>query len=141
MVIDLFARKVLSYAVSPNSDTELVAAAFQKAYDLRHPPAGVIFHSDQGSAYTAYSFRKKLRDLKVVQSFSNPGTPYDNAVAESFFSIMKREELSHNWYNTADELEKTVADFISFFNGYRPLQKLGNLTPDQYESRYWDGHK
>ena len=141
VVIDLFARKVLSYAVSPNSDTELVVAAFQKAYDLRHPPAGVIFHSDQGTAYTAYSFRKKLRDLKVVQSFSNPGTPYDNAVAESFFSIMKREELSHNWYNTADELEKTVADFISFFNGYRPLQKLGNLTPNQYESRYWNEHK
>ena len=59
VVIDLFARKVLSYAVSPNSDTELVVAAFQKAYDLRHPPAGVIFHSDQGAAYTAYSFRKK----------------------------------------------------------------------------------
>ena len=49
---------------------------------------------------------------------------------------MKREELSHNWYETPDELEKTVADFISFFNGYRPLQKLGNLTPDQYEVRY-----
>ena len=62
--------------------------------------------------------------------------PYDNAVAESFFSIMKREELSHNWYETPDEIEKNVADFISFFNGYRPLQKLGNLTSDQYESRY-----
>ena len=82
-----------------------------------------------------------LRELKVVQSFSNPGTPYDNAVAESFFSIMKREELSHNWYETPEALEKTVAGFISFFNGYRPLRKLGNLTPDQYESRYWNEHK
>ena len=83
----------------------------------------------------------KIDMMKFVQSFSDPGTPYDNAVAESFFSIMKREELSHNWYSTVSELEKTVADFISFFNGYRPLQKLGNLTPNQYESRYWNAHK
>ena len=141
VVIDLFARKVLSFAISPNCDTALVKMTFQKAYEQRRPPEGLIFHSDQGSVYTAYSFRKMLRELKVVQSFSNPGTPYDNAVAESFFSIMKREELSHNWYETPEELEKTVAGFISFFNGYRPLRKLGNLTPDQYESRYWNEHK
>ena len=136
VVIDLFARKVLSCAISPNSDAAFVKKTFQRAYEQRCPSEGLIFHSDQGSPYTAYSFRKWLRDLKVVQSFSNPGTPYDNAVAESFFSIMKREELSHNWYETPEELEKTVAGFISFFNGYRPLRKLGNLTPDQYESRY-----
>ena len=141
VVIDLFARKVLSFAISPNCDTALVKKTFQKAYEQRRPPEGLIFHSDQGSVYTAYSFRKMLRELKVVQSFSNPGTPYDNAVAESFFSIMKREELSHNWYETPEALEKTVAGFISFFNGYRPLRKLGNLTPDQYESRYWNEHK
>ncbi len=82
-----------------------------------------------------------MLDLKVVQSFSNPGTPYDNAITESFFSIMKREELSHNYYHTPDELEKTVADFISFFNGCRPLHKLGNLMPDQYESLYQESHK
>ena len=141
VVIDLYARKVLSYAVSANGDTALVTETFQKAYNLRHPPEGIIFHSDQGTMYSAYSFRKKLRDLKVVQSFSNPGTPYDNAVAESFFSIMKREELSHNWYHSAEELDNTVSDFIDFFNGYRPLQKLGNLTPNQYESLYWEEHK
>ena len=141
VVIDLFARKVLSFAISPNCDTALVKKTFQKAYEQRRPPEGLIFHSDQGSVYTAYSFRKMLRELKVVQSFSNPGTPYDNAVAESFFSMMKREELSHQWYDTPDELEKTVADYISYFNSYRPLQKLGNLTPDQYESMYWAKHK
>ena len=141
VVIDLYARKVLSHAISPNSDVALVKKTFQKAYEQRCPSEGLIFHSDQGSVYTAYTFRKRLRELKVVQSFSNPGTPYDNAVAESFFSMMKREELSHQWYDTPDELEKTVADYISYFNSYRPLQKLGNLTPDQYESMYWAKHK
>jgi hypothetical protein len=55
-------------------------------------------------------------------------------VAESFSSIMKQEELSLNWYETPEELEKTVADYISNFNSYRPLQKHGNLNPDQHES-------
>ncbi|MBR6125231.1 IS3 family transposase [Candidatus Saccharibacteria bacterium] len=141
VVIDLYARKALSHAISPNSDTALVKKIFQKAYEQRCPSEGLIFHGDQGSVYTAYSFRKKLRDLKVVQSFSNPGTPYDNAVAESFFSMMKREELSHKWHDSLDELEKTVADYISYFNSYWLLQKLGNLTPDQYESLYWAKHK
>ena len=141
IIIDLFARKVLSYVISASNNMDLVMTTFQKAYELRYPPEGLMFHSDQGQAYTAYKFRKHLRDLKVIQSFSNPGTPYDNAVAESFFSIMKREELSHNWYHTLEELDNTVADFIQFFNSYRPLRKLGNLTPDQYESRYWSEHK
>ncbi len=141
VIIDLYARKVISYAISEHGDTALVKETFQNAYDCRCPGEGLIFHSDQGMMYAAFEFRKMLRDLKVVQSFSNPGTPYDNAVAESFFSIMKREELSHNWYHTMDELDKTISDFISFFNGYRPLQKLGNLTPEQYESQYEKANK
>lgn len=81
----------------------------------RGEPQGLLFHSDQGTQYSAYEFRKYLRDLGVSQSFSNPGTPYDNAITESFLSVMKREEL----YHTQDELEKTVSDFIFFFSGYR----------------------
>ena len=74
-----------------------------------------------------------LREHGVTQSFSNPGTPHDNAVAEAFFSIMKREEISHNFYHSAEELEKTVDDFIVFYNSMRPHQKLHNLSPDQFE--------
>ncbi len=141
VIIDLFSRKVLTYTISLNNDTKLIMDTFQKAFDLRGKPEGLTFHSDQGTSYTAYKFRKYLRDLKVVQSFSNPGTPYDNAVAESFFSIMKREELSHNWYNSLKELDDTVSEFIKFFNSYRPLQKLGNIPPDEYELRYQNSTK
>ena len=55
-----------------------------------------------------------------------------------FFSIMKREELSHNYYHSFEELEKTVSEYIDFFNGMRPHQKMGNLTPDEIERRYYE---
>lgn len=78
-----------------------------------------------------------LRELGVTQSFSNPGTPHDNAVAEAFFSIMKREEISHNYYHTLEELETTVNDFIVFYNTMRPHRKLRNLSPDQFEKAFF----
>jgi len=138
VVIDLFSRKALSYGISPEMDTNLVRTTFMKAFESRSRPSGLTFHSDQGTQYTAYEFRKLLRELGVRQSLSNPGTPHDNAVAEAFFSILKREELSHNWYNTPDALEKTVGEYIDFYNQKRPHRKLKLQTPDQFEKRYWD---
>lgn len=137
VVIDLFSRMVLSYGISPEMNTDLVRTTFMKAFEARNRPVGLTFHSDQGSQYTAYSFRKMLRDLGVRQSLSNPGTPHDNAVAEAFFSILKREELSHNWYNSAEELDKTIREYIEFYNFKRPHRKLNLQTPDQCEREYW----
>ena len=138
VVIDIFSRKVLSYKISDKNDTALVLAAFQIAFIARNRPPGLTFHSDQGLQYSAYKFRKYLRDCGVTQSFSNPGTPYDNAVAESFFSIMKREERSHNYYHSLEELDETVAGYVDFFNGMRPHLKMGNMTPDEIEQRYYE---
>ena len=78
-----------------------------------------------------------LRECGVIQSFLNPGTPHDNAVAEAFFSIMKREEISHNYYHTEEELDKTVTDFIDFYNSMRPHRKLHNFPPDQFEKSFF----
>lgn len=77
-----------------------------------------------------------MKDNGVKQSFSSPGTPYDNAVAESMNSIMKREEISHHWYHTIGELRDAVTEFVSYYNGYRTIKKLGDITPDEYERRY-----
>ena len=98
VIIDLFSRKAIAHKISANNDTALVLETFKIAYNERDKPQGLLFHSDQGTQYSAYEFRKCLRDWGVKQSFSNPGTPYDNAVAESFFSMMKQEELSHNYF-------------------------------------------
>ena len=137
-VIDLFSRKVLSFGISPEMDTDLVKKTFLRAFERRNHPEGLTFHSDQGTQYTAFEFRKILREYGVRQSLSNPGTPHDNAVAEAFFSILKREELSHNWYNSAEELKNTVRDYVDFFNSKRPHRKLKLQTPDHFEQEYWE---
>ncbi len=80
-----------------------------------------------------------MRRLNVKQSFSYPGMPYDNAVAESFFSSMKVEELSHHFYETPEELKRDVAEYVEFFNSKRIHQKLGYKTPDQIEEMYVSG--
>lgn len=133
VIIDLFSRKVLAHGISPENNMELVQGTFQQAFESRNHPEGLTFHSDQGVQYTAYPFRKLLTELKVRQSLSNPGTPHDNAVMEAFFSAFKREELSHNWYNSPDELERTVAEYVEFYNLKRPHRKLNMQTPDQFE--------
>ena len=102
-------------------------------------PEGLIFHSDQGVQYTAFEIRKHLRKLGVKTSFSNQGTPLDNAVAESFFACMKRKELSHNYYYDLLTLRNDVADYVDFFNNMRPHQKLGMLTPSAAEEMFAAG--
>ncbi len=136
VVIDLYARKVVAYDVAEHATGEFVRNIFDKAFESRNSPSNLIFHSDQGTQYTSFGFRKHLRKLNVTQSFSNPGMPLDNAVAESFFSLMKKEELSHNYYNLVEELEHDVADYIDFFNNMRPHFKLGMLTPSEAESKF-----
>lgn len=92
-VIDLFSRRVVSYGISPKNSTRLITSTFKAAWSQREPGEGLVFHSNQGAQYTAYSFQKLLRERGVTQSFSNPGTPHDNAVEETFFSTLKKEEL------------------------------------------------
>ena len=85
VVLDLFSRRILSYSISDSINTALTLAAFDDAFQSRDPPQDLMFHSDQGAQYTSYIFRAHLKELHIKQSFSTPGTPYDNSVCESFF--------------------------------------------------------
>ena len=89
IVMDLFSRKIISWHISGKPDADLVITAFKKAYDKRNQPEGLMFHSDRGFQYTAFSFRQSLDSLNVVQSFSKKGYPFDNACCESFFKYLK----------------------------------------------------
>jgi transposase InsO family protein/transposase-like protein len=137
VVIDLYARKVLSYGISKDFNVELVMDTFSRAYDAREQPSKLMFHSDQGVQYTSYIFRELLRNKKVDQSFSKPGAPYDNAIAEAFFASMKKEELFRNIYDSADDLIVSVCEYVDFFNNNRPHQRLGFKTPNQAEEAFW----
>ena len=136
VIIDLFSRKVIAHEIDSNQESPIIEKAFQEAYQVRKPAKGLIFHSDQGGQYTAYKFRKLLRTLGVKQSFSAPGCPYDNAVAEAFFRTLKAEEVSRRQYRSESELRSSIDEYIDFFNNIRPHQKFQYRTPDQVESDY-----
>jgi len=141
IVIDLFSRMILAHRTAAEITSKIVWDTFEEAFERRKRPTGLTFHSDQGTQYTDYYFRKRLKALGVKQSFSNPGSPLDNAVAESFFACMKREELSHHYYNTMKELDQAVSEYIEFYNTIRVHQRLGNITPLQAEKEFYANHK
>lgn len=138
VVIDLFSRKAVSWQLSGKADVDLVITAFQKAYNSRNAPYGLMFHSDRGAQYTAFSFRRLLDSLNVVQSFSRKGYPFDNAVCECFFKYLKLEETNRRTYHTFDELYLSVFEYIEgYYNSRRPHSSLGYLAPNEAESAYW----
>ena len=137
VILDLFSRKILSYSISNTIDAALSLITFDIAFQCRCQPDNLMFHSDQGVQYTAYVFRQHLRELKVKQSFSTPGNPYDNSVCESFFHTLKKEALYHHLYETPQELEEVLEEYIEFYNGYRPHRKLNMKTPIQYEAEFF----
>ena len=139
IVMDLFSRKVISWNISGKPDVDLVMNAFKKAYAKREQPHGLMFHSDRGSQYTAFSFRRLLDSLDVVQSFSKKGYPFDNACCESFFKYLKKEETNRRTYHSLEELNMSIFKYIEgFYNSRRPHGSLGMLTPNQKEEYFWN---
>lgn len=138
LVMDLFSRKVISWTISGKPDVDLVMTAFQKAYNKRGQPQGLMFHSDRGTQYTAFSFRKLLDSLNIVQSFSKKGYPFDNACCECFFKYLKKEEKNRRTYHSVQELHASIFEYIEgFYNSRRPHSSLGMLTPNEKEELFW----
>ena len=137
VIIDLYSRKVVSHKISTCASTHLVTSTFKKAYCERNKPIGLIFHSDQGSQYTSRTFRELLANNSVVQSFSNPGNPLDNAVAESFFANLKREEIYRHDYRSEKEFRKRISNYMDLYNRIRPHRNNKYKSPDQREEEYY----
>ena len=116
VIIDLFSRKVIAHKISKRNSTQLITAAFKMAYEERQPPSGLIFHSDRGAQYTSHRLQQLLHKHNVEQSFSQPGKPHDNAVAESFFASLKKEELYRKDHPSDRAFQASVASYIEFYN-------------------------
>ena len=141
VIIDLFSRKVIAYKISKKNSTQLITATFKMAYEERNPPTGLVFHSDRGAQYTSHRFQQLLHEHKVQQSFSRPGEPYDNAVAESFFASLKKEELYRRNITSDRAFQASIASYIEFYNTKRPHRTLKNLTPCQMEENFYKNAK
>ena len=136
-ILDLYARKIIAYKIGFRENTHLTKATFLIAVKNRQPEPGLIFHSDQGPGYRSYSYRKCLSDHHVIQSFSRPRTPQDNAPMESFFASLKREELYRVKYRSVREFYTSVKEYMERYNSSRPHQNLHYKTPDVYEAAYY----
>lgn len=135
-IIDLYARKVISYKIRKINSTQLVKTTFKVAYEERNPSTSLIFHTDRGSNYISKGLNDYLKSLQITHSFSRAYVPYDNSVMESFFASLKREELYRKKYRSEKEFYKAVEDYIEFYNEQRPHAKLQYKTPNQKEHEY-----
>ena len=141
VILDLYSRKVIAHKLADSKCASIVMDCFQKAYAERQPNSGLMFHSDQGAEYYSGDLKQLLTNCGTVHSFSNVGTPYDNAVAESFFGSLKREQMYQHVYENAEELAAAVDEYTDFYNNERPHQRLGMLTPAQAEDAYFFSKK
>jgi transposase InsO family protein len=137
IVIDCYTKAVVGWAMDDNYKTPLITAAITMAarnHDLR---PGAVFHSDRGSNYTSAEFGKVLRDLDMRQSVGRTGICYDNAMAESFFSVLKTERVHRTQYPTRQHATKDVARYIELrYNTKRLHSGLGYKTPHEVHSEY-----
>lgn len=141
VILDLFSRRVIAHKISRKNSTQLVSSTLKQAIAERGVKAGLIFHSDRGTQYTSHSFCALLKSYSIVQSFSNTGKPHDNAVTETFFSTLKREELYRKDYPSEKKFKQAVDTYMTFYNTKRPHKTLKNLTPYQAEERFYTCQK
>jgi putative transposase len=133
-VLDVGSRRVLGFALGEHHDAELAYGALAMAVAVRGGAVpGVIFHSDQGSEYTADLFRAACRRLSVSQSMGRPGSALDNAVIESWHSTLEWELRRIEHFATRAEARAAVAAWIEDYNHHRRHSALGNISPVDYE--------
>lgn len=132
-ILDLFSRRVIAYRVAKTSSTQLITLTFRQAYSERSPEPGLVFHSDRGKQYLSKAFQLLLNECGIEQSLSRPGNPHDNAVMESFFSYLKREELYRHDYQSEAALLRSIKQYVQFYNSKRPHSTLQYKTPDRME--------
>jgi transposase InsO family protein len=132
--LDLFSRMVVGWALSSSLSADMVLTAFRRAIRNRRPVAGLIIHSDRGVQYACNDFRQELEKHKFVQSMSRKGDCWDNAVAESFFSIIKSELIYHTRYSGPQDTLRSLFEYIEvFYNRKRKHSTINYQSPAQYE--------
>lgn len=133
VVLDVWSRRVVGWAMRTHLRTELVTEALDMALEQRRA-TGVIHHSDQGCQYTSIAFGKRCREARVRPSMGSVGDCYDNALCESFFATLECELLDRHAFRTPVEARLAVFDFIEgFYNPRRRHSALGYLSPMRYE--------
>lgn len=135
VVVDLFSRRVIGWSMQSRITKELVLDALLMAIWRRNPESEVVVHSDQGSQYTSHDWQSFLEIHGLKGSMSRRGNCHDNAVAESFFQLLKRERIRRRVYATRDDARSDVFEYIElFYNSKRRHGFNDQLSPIEYEN-------
>ena len=134
VVLDLFARRVVGWAVSARLHQELALEALRKALAIRRPDKGLIHHSDRGSQYCATAYQAELKEHGIRISMSGKGNCYDNSVVETFFKTLKSELVWRTVFQTRAEAKQAIGRYIDgFYNPVRRHSTLDYVSPVQFE--------
>jgi len=134
VVVDLYARKVVGWSMKPSLSRELALDALLMAVWRRKPKTPVLVHSDQGSQYGSDDWQRFCKANNLEPSMSRRGNCWDNAVAESFFSSLKKERIRKRIYKTRDQARADIFDYIEvFYNRTRRHSHLGQVSPEAFE--------
>jgi putative transposase len=136
-VIDLGSRRLLGYSMADHMRTELVADALRMAVATRGgATVGIIFHGDRGCQYMSGEYRQLVKDLGMRQSVGRTGVCWDNAVAESAWSSLKRELVHRHRFATRAQARRAIFGWINTYNHRRLHSSLGYIPPIEWEQRY-----
>jgi putative transposase len=137
VVLDLFSRQVIGWSMKPQMTSDLAIDALLMAVWRRKPKQEVMIHSDQGSQFSSGDWQSFLKANILLGSMSRRGNCHDNAVAESFFQLLKRERIRRKIYSTRQDARADVFDYIEMF--YNPKRRHGfnnQLSPVEFEKRH-----
>lgn len=133
IVMDLYSRRIVGWHIDKRMTTDLVSKAIMKAYNLRQPPKGLVFHSDRGSQYTSKYYRKLLANYGIRASMGDVGACWDNAVVERFFGSLKHDWLLKVPQPTREDMRNDVMAYMRYYNLERLHTANGDLSPIEYE--------
>ena len=137
VVIDLFSRQVVGWAIDDHMRTSLCVKALQMAFWRRKPPPGLLHHSDRGSQYASREYRH-LMIMGMEQSMSRKGNCWDNAPTERFFRSLKYEQLNYEKFKTKAAAKSSITDYLAFYNGRRSHSALGYKAPIEFEREFFN---
>ncbi|HDG1702294.1 TPA: IS3 family transposase, partial [Kluyvera ascorbata] len=138
VVVDLFSRKIIGWSMQSRMTKDIVLNALLMAVWRRNPQKQVLVHSDQGSQYTSHEWQSFLKSHGLEGSMSRRGNCHDNAVAESFFQLLKRERIKKKIYGTREEARSDIFDYIEmFYNSKRRHGSSDDMSPTEYENQYY----
>ena len=136
VVMDLFSRQIVGWAMSKRMKAQLVLDAPAMAYWRRKPSAGLLHHSDRGSQYACGQYQDQLAKYQMIPSMSRKGNCWDNAPTERFFRSLKSEHLTYCRFSSRAAAEMEILEYITFYNAYRLHSTLGYRSPMECERKH-----